>query len=50
MRLMVFGNTVGLELGLLLLYYRKGLRCDLRCFVLWWDLNWAYCFCVIGRV
>ena len=25
---MLFGTTVGLELGLLLLYYRECLRCD----------------------
>ena len=31
---MVFGTTVGLELGLLLLCYREGLRCDLWCLVL----------------
>ena len=33
---MVFGSTLGLELGLLLLCYREGLRCDLWCFVLRW--------------
>ena len=47
---MVFGTAVGLELGLLLLYYREGLRCDLWCLVLRLDWNWAYCCCVIGRV
>jgi len=47
---MVFGTTVGLELGVLLLYYREGLRCDLWCLVLRRDWNWAYCCCVIGRV
>ena len=26
---MVFGTTLGLELGLTLLCYREGLRCDL---------------------
>ena len=31
---MVFGNTVGMELGLLLLYNREGLRCDLWYLVL----------------
>ena len=31
---MVFGTAVGLELGLLLWYYREGLRCDLWCLVL----------------
>ena len=31
---MVFGTAVGLDLGLLLLYYREGLRCDLWCLVL----------------
>jgi len=31
---MLFGTTVGLELGLLLLCYREGLRCDLWCLVL----------------
>ena len=41
---------VGLELGLLLLCYREGLRCDLWCLVLRWDWNWAYYCCVIGRV
>ena len=40
MRLMVYGTTVGLELGLLLLYCREGLRCDLWCLVLWWNWNW----------
>ena len=50
MWLMVFGTTVGLELGLLLLCYREGLRCDLWCLVLWWDWNWAYCCCIIERV
>jgi len=45
---MVFGTVVGLELCLLLLYYREGLRCDLWCLVLRWDLNWAYCSCVWG--
>jgi hypothetical protein len=29
MWLMVFGTVAGLELGLLLLYYREGLRCVL---------------------
>ena len=32
---MVYGTTVGLDLGLLLLCYREGLRCDLWCLVLW---------------
>ena len=36
---MVFGTTVGLELGLLLLFYREGLRCDLWCLVLGWELE-----------
>ena len=31
---MVFGTTVGLELGLLLLCYREGLGCDLWSLVL----------------
>ena len=47
---MVFGTAVGLELGLLLLYYREGLRFDLWCLVLRWDSNWPYCSCVIGNV
>ena len=47
---MVFATAVGLELGLLLLYYREGLRCDLWCLVLRWDWNWAFCFFIIGRV
>ena len=34
MLFMVFGTAVGLELGLLLLYYRECLRCDLWCLVL----------------
>ena len=47
---MIFGTTVGLELVLLLLYYREGLRCDLCCLVLKCDWNWANCCCVIGRI
>jgi len=47
---MVFGTAVGLELDLLLLYYREGLWCDLWFLVLRWDRNWSYCFCIIGRV
>jgi hypothetical protein len=31
---MVFGTAAGLELGLLLLCCREGLRCDLWCLVL----------------
>jgi len=31
---MVFGTMMGLELGLLLLCLREGLRCDLWCLVL----------------
>ena len=31
---MVFGTRVGLELGLVLLYYRESLMCYLWCFVL----------------
>jgi hypothetical protein len=34
---MVFGTAVGIE------YYWEGLRCDLLCLVLRWDLN------IIGR-
>ena len=47
---MVFGTAVGLELDLLLLYYREGLRCDLWSLLLRCEWNWAYCCCVIGRV
>ena len=47
---MVFVTTVGLELGLLLLCYWEGLRCDLWCLVLRWDWNWSYCCCIIIRV
>ena len=50
MRLRVICSKVGLELGLLLLCYREGLICDLWCLVLRWNCNWAYCYCVIGRV
>ena len=50
MSLMVFGTAVGLELGLLLLCYTEGMRCDLWCLLLRWDWNWIYCCCIIGRV
>ena len=46
MLLMVFGTRVGLELGLVLLYYRESLKCDLCCLILRLDWNWAYCSCV----
>jgi len=46
MLLMVFGTRVGLELGLVLLYYRECLKCDLCCLILRLDWNWAYCSCV----
>ena len=45
---MVFVTAVGLELDLLLLYCREGLRCDLWCLVLRWDWISAYCCCVWG--
>jgi len=44
---MVFGTTVGLELGLLLLFYRECLRFDLWFLVLRLDWNWSYCCCII---
>ena len=40
----------GTGIALLALVLGDGLRCDLWCLILWWDWNWAYCCCIIGRV